>query len=216
MAFEGLVGVGKTTAIGRLRRRCPGVGYVPEIVDPHVVAQLASGHGRPADADFARNDHRKSDVARALGAAGPVLVDRYIFSTVACDLALSGGPVQGQERRLVDDMLGNYGSAVWPDTVVFIHAPPLQAWDWAKARCPDRLEGPWSSLRMFQRIDEAYALLLELTRSNGLATVNVVAAEEVAFSADRVSAALANLLAPPEASRAGAAPTVRAVLSGLA
>ncbi|MFA5105821.1 MAG: dTMP kinase [Candidatus Micrarchaeia archaeon] len=159
VVFEGIDGSGKDTQIGLFIKALEAMGKTySSFKFPSQKARLALSHleGRAAAGpqelfmDFARDI--ESSTPAVLAAAEKtdfVIIDRYIFSTVAYQ-----GVALGFDRALA--LAGGF-SLARPDVVVFLEIAPELAYSRKNAQKePDRFE---SDLAFQSKVAQAYSLL---------------------------------------------------------
>ncbi|WP_334002289.1 hypothetical protein [Burkholderia cepacia] len=167
-AFEGLPYAGKSTLLRdavTLLPRDRSVHCISETVLP-ALARFESFELRQAGLEsYQENDWLKSSLCESASTDSIILMDRYFFSTIVCDLALNG--FHGRSEMI--ERMCFYRGAVLPDIILYVDTSIETIQTRAQEDSRRRLVGPWSGdLRIIERL---YDMMLTLIENNFLAKV---------------------------------------------
>ncbi len=167
-AFEGLPYAGKSTLIreaATLLSRDRTVHCISETVLPALVRHESFELRQAKLESYQENDWMKSSLCEKYSIDSIILMDRYFFSTIVCNLALSGSC----DRSKIIECMCFYRGVVLPD--IIFHADTSIETIRARAQGDSRrrLVGPWSGDLFF--IEKLYDMMLSFIESNFLAQV---------------------------------------------
>lgn len=173
IAIEGLMRVGKTSSILRVRNSYKGIEVIPEIM-PFPLIDMNTNRG---DDFFIQNDLAKSAALRKIlldKKYNIVLLDRYFISTLAYMLSEMDLGWKSEKMTISDLIDRNYSNIVIPDHWIYIEESPYASWSRSTEEAKGGSVG-WTDIKFVEAMDSNYRKLfsfLSLIKKIRISVIN--------------------------------------------